>query len=96
MAGVKPDGGAQVEREGQIESLLSKAGALAARLDKGRAAIQTAQANDSERADFYFEHWMAILLDYEQTVDQLRRLGVSDEDLTRATEAGLQPEGGEG
>lgn len=71
----------------RTEELLSKAGTLAGRLHKGRAAIRAEEVQGGERADYYFEHWLSLLTDYEQTVDELRRLG-TPEDRIRSACAG--------
>lgn len=71
----------QEERAGQ---LLAKVSNLADRLEKGRAAIQEAVDADTDRADYYFERWLGLLTDYEQTVDELRRMEVPEDRIQAA------------
>ena len=65
--------------DNRIAELLKKKEALWERLRKGREAIRAAQERKSEKADYYFEFWLTLLTDYEQTIDQLRTLGVAEE-----------------
>jgi hypothetical protein len=65
----------------RVEELLEKAAVLATRLQKGRAAIRSEEAEQGERADYYFERWLSFLTDSEQTVDELRRLGAPEEKI---------------
>ncbi len=69
------------EQTERVEQLLAKATTLAQRLDKGRGAIRGEEDRGSDRADLYFEKWLSLLTDYEQTVDELRRLGVGEDDI---------------
>ncbi len=68
--------------EERVGELLESAAALAGRLEKGRAAIGAEP--DTERADWYFERWLSFLTEYEQTIDELRRMGVPTERLAGA------------
>lgn len=70
----------------RAEQLLQKADILADRLRKGRVAIRA--ETQTERADYYFERWLALLTEYEQTVDELRRLGVPEERVAATGKAG--------
>lgn len=63
--------------EERTEQMLEKADSLADRLAKGRVAIRA--ESDTDRADYYFERWLALLTEYEQTIDELRRMGVPEE-----------------
>jgi len=67
-----------MDREERIRQLIDKKDRLAGRLEKGRAAIRAEEARGGEKADFYFEYWLALLTDYEQTIDELRSLGAAD------------------
>ncbi|NPV08868.1 MAG: hypothetical protein HPY83_13020 [Anaerolineae bacterium] len=69
---------------GRIEELLDKAATLAERLGKGRSVIRAEEEQGGERADYYFERWLSLLTDYEQTVDELRRLGAPEERIRSA------------
>ena len=66
-----------IDEEGRAEQLLERAQNLADRLAKGRGAIRA--ETDTDRADYFFERWLALLTEYEQTLDELRRLGVAEE-----------------
>ena len=68
----------------RAEQLLRKVSTLTERLDKGREVIRATADTDTDRADYYLEHWLGLLTDYEQTVDELRRMGVSEERLLAA------------
>ncbi len=67
--------------------MLQRAAGLAQRLENGRAAI--GREADTERADYYFERWLALLAEYEQIIDELRRMNVPNERLMAAV-----PDGG--
>ncbi|MGQ9555795.1 MAG: hypothetical protein ACUVWR_16980 [Anaerolineae bacterium] len=73
--------------DSRIAELLKKKETLWERLQKGRETIRTAQERGSERADYYFEFWLTLLTDYEQTIDQLRSLGVAEELLMKGRSA---------
>ena len=73
--------------DSRTAELLQKNNELWERLRKGRETIRTAQEKGSERADYYFEFWLTLLTDYEQTVDQLRSLGVAEELLAKSDSA---------
>ena len=63
----------------KTEALLQKRDKLLQRLRKGREVIRAeAEKGGGDRADQYFEVWLSLLTDYEQTMDELRALGVPD------------------
>ena len=62
-----------------VEELLAKKATLCQRLRKGRKAIRSERERGGGRADYFFEVWLSLLTDYEETVDRLRRLGVPEE-----------------
>jgi hypothetical protein len=70
------------ERDELVQELLQRQGTLWERLRRGIEAVRAEQLRGSERADYYFERWLSLLTDYEQTIDKLRELGV-DEVLLR-------------
>lgn len=72
---------------GRIAELLVKKDELEERLRKGRDTIHAAEDKGSERADYYFEFWLSLLTDYEQTIEQLRALGAPEESLARTSQA---------
>jgi len=63
----------------KIEELLAKKATLCQRLRKGREVIRAEREKGGERADYFFEYWLSLLTDYEQTVDRLRDLGAAEE-----------------
>ncbi|MHB0876212.1 MAG: hypothetical protein ACYC5O_09230 [Anaerolineae bacterium] len=77
-------GGAWLATNGadKIQELLKRRNDLLPRLQKGRERIRLEDERGSERADYFLEFWLALLTDYEQTVDQLRTLGVDEAQIT--------------
>ena len=65
----------------RVAELLKKKDELAERLRKGRDSIQVAAEKGSDKADYYFEFWLSLLTDYEQTIEQLRAHGAPEESL---------------
>jgi hypothetical protein len=67
--------------DSRVVELLKKKDELAERLRKGRDSIHAANEKGSDKADYYFEFWLSLLTDYEQTIEQLRKQGVPEESL---------------
>ena len=72
----------------RIDELLKKKDTLWKRLQKGRETIRAEEGRNSGRADYYFEYWLSLLTDYEQSIDELRALGVAEEMLGGPEDAG--------
>lgn len=69
----------------KIQELLKHRDELAPRLRKGRERIRAEEERGGERADYLLEFWLTLLTDYEQTIDQLRALGVDEAQVTGET-----------
>lgn len=67
------------DTQARVRELLAKRDSLVPRLSKGRERIRIEQDRGGDKLDYYFEFWLALLTDYEQTMDSLRKLGVSDD-----------------
>ena len=69
------------DQEARVEELLQKQDRLRQRLQKGREVLSSETDDGGEKADQHFEYWLTLLTDYEQSIDQLRALGVREERL---------------
>lgn len=67
------------DTQARAQELLVKRDSLVPRMSKGRERIRIEQDRGGEKLDYYFEFWLALLTDYEQTMDSLRKLGVPDD-----------------